>query len=208
MHKSPVEILFGRYRRKILALLLLRPEEKFHVREIARLTDVPAGSLHRELKLLAEGELLIRSQSGRQVYYQANGECPIFSELAGLFRKTAGLAEVVRDALAPLHAKIELAFIFGSTARGKERAGSDVDLFVVGAVSFAEVVGVLVDTHQRLGREINPVIMSRSELKRKMATDPFVMRLIDEPKIAVRGNLDDFKKLGADRAAEGARTDS
>ena len=196
---KPVEILFGNYRRKILALLLLRPDEQFHVREIARLIDIPAGSLHRELKSLAEGELLNRSRSGNQVYYQANTGCQIFPELAGLFRKTIGLADVVHDALLPLQEHVELAFIFGSIAQGKERIGSDIDLFIVGDVTFAEAVGALVETHQQLGREINPVIMTRSEFQNKSTIDPFVMRLIDEPKIFVRGAQNDFNQLIKDR---------
>jgi predicted transcriptional regulator len=88
-----VEILFGAYRRQILGLLLLRPDETFYVREIARLTGVPAGSLHRELKLLTDAGLLLRTAVGNQVRYQADQECPIYPELAGIFRKTAGLAD-------------------------------------------------------------------------------------------------------------------
>lgn len=195
MKSKLIEILFGNYRRKILALLLLRPDEKFHVRDIARRIDVPAGSLHRELKLLAEGELLIRAKSGNQVYYQANRDCQVFNELAGLFRKTTGLAGVIQDALTPLQDKVEFAFIFGSVAQGKERTGSDIDLFVVGDASFNDVVGVLSETHQKLGREINPVIMSRLELQKKAVTDPFIVRLISEMKIFVRGNADDFRQL-------------
>ena len=84
--------------------------------------------------------------------------------------------------------QIEIAFVFGSVAQGKERMGSDVDLFVVGNASFSEVVGALADTHQRLGREVNPVILSRDEFSRKVENDPFVMRLVDEKKIYLRGN--------------------
>lgn len=204
MKSKPIEILFGAYRRKILSLLLLRPDEKFHVREISRLIDVPAGSLHRELKLLAESELLLRSKSGNQVYYQANQRCQIYPELAGLFRKTSGLADVIRDVLAPLSGKVELAFIFGSVAQGKERTGSDIDLFVVGDVSFTEVVGALVDVHHQLGREINPVIMSRAEFIKKSISDPFIMRLINEMKIYVRGNENDFGQLVGNGTTEGA----
>jgi len=203
MQINPVEILFGRYRRKILAMLLLRPGEKFHVREIARLTDIPAGSLHRELKLLADAELLNRSRSGNQVYYQANRDSQIFSELAGLFRKTSGLADVIRDALIPLASRVEFALVFGSVAQGTERTGSDIDLLIVGDVSFTDVVGALVDTHEQLGREINPVIMSRTELVRKSKEDPFIIRLLDEPKIFVRGEQNDFKKLVEDGSTEG-----
>src|SRR3990172_175246 len=125
-----VEILFGAYRRQILALLLLRPDESFYVREIGRLTGVPAGSLHRELKLLSDAGLLQRSVAGNQVRYQVNPTCPIQEELAGIFRKTAGLADVLREALAPIAGKIRVVFIFGSVAQVKERATSDVDVLV------------------------------------------------------------------------------
>lgn len=78
----PAELLFGRYRRSVLALLLSRPDESFYVRQLARLARVPAGSLHRELKLLLSAGLLVRTTSGNQVRYQADPECPIRHELA------------------------------------------------------------------------------------------------------------------------------
>src|SRR3990172_5173339 len=138
-----VEILFGAYRRQILALLLLRPDESFYVREIGRLTGVPAGSLHRELRLLSDAGLLQRSAAGNQVRYQVDRGCAIQEELAGIFRKTAGLADVLREALAPIASEIRVAFIFGSVAQGRERATSDVDGLVVGSASFAAVVEAL-----------------------------------------------------------------
>jgi DNA-binding IclR family transcriptional regulator len=72
-----MEVLFGAYRRRILALLLLHHDESFYVPEIARLTNVPAGSLHREFKLLADAGMLTRSQAGNQVRYQLDPACPI-----------------------------------------------------------------------------------------------------------------------------------
>jgi predicted nucleotidyltransferase len=197
-----VEVLFGAYRRQILGLLLLRPDETFYVREIARLTAVPAGSLHRELKLLADAELLLRTSSGNQVRYQASRECPIYDELAGIFRKTAGLADVLREALAPLQDKIAFAFIFGSVASGKETASSDVDLLVAGSVSFAAVVQTCIACRERLGREINPVVMTKAAFQTKLkGGDRFVTRIAKEPKIAVMGDTSEFGKLTEDRAA-------
>jgi predicted nucleotidyltransferase len=171
------------------------------VRGIARLTGIPAGSLHRELALLAQAELLLRQKEGRQVYYQANRQSPIFAELAGIFRKTSGLADVIRAALLPLAEQIDLAFVFGSVAQGKERNSSDVDLFVVGEVSFNAVVAVLADLHDQLGREINPVILSAAEFDKKYASDPFLQRVGKETKIYVMGGIDDFTKLVGDRTA-------
>jgi predicted nucleotidyltransferase len=188
----PAEILFSAYRRKVLALLLLRPEERFHVREISRLTGVPAGSLHRELKLLASAGLLSREAVGRQVYYQADRQSPIYTELAAIFRKTAGMADVIREALLPLGPAIELAFIFGSAAAGRERSGSDIDLFVIGGASFAEVVGALADVHESLGREINPVLMDRKSFSARSNSNPFIKRVIKEPKIFVIGTVPTF----------------
>ena len=184
-----VEVLFGAYRRQILALLLLHPDESFYVREIARLTGVPAGSLHRELKLLGDAGLLQRSVSGNQVRYQVDRDNPIQEELAGIFRKTAGLADVLRNALAPLAGKIRLAFIFGSVAQGRERSTSDVDVLVVGSASFAAVVGALSPAGERLRRAVNPAVMTRAAFESKRAgADRFVARIVREPKIILIGD--------------------
>jgi predicted nucleotidyltransferase len=180
----------------------LRPDESFYVREIARLTGVPAGSLHRELKLLTAAGLLVRSTAGNQVRYQVDRSCPIHEELAGIFRKTAGLADVLREALTPLAAKIRVALVFGSLAQGKERATSDVDVLVVGSVSFAAVVEALNTAAKQLRREVNPVVMTIAEFGNKLAArDRFVSRIEREAKLFLLGDAGEFRKLTEDRAA-------
>jgi predicted nucleotidyltransferase len=197
-----VELLFGTYRRRILSLLLLHPEQSFYVREIGRLTGVPAGSLHREVRSLTDAGLLTRSVAGNQVRYQVERACPIYEELAGIFRKTAGLADVLRQALAPLGGAARLAFVFGSVAQGKERATSDVDVMVVGPASFAQVVEALVPARDRLRREVNPVVMTADDFRSKLkARDRFVSRLVREPKIFLVGDAGEFAKLAEGRAA-------
>jgi predicted nucleotidyltransferase len=200
--RALVEVLFGDYRRQILGLLLLRPDESFHVREIARVTGVPAGSLHRELKALADAGLLVRTAAGNQVRYHADRTCPIYEELAGIFRKTVGLADVLRELLQPLQKKIALAFVFGSVAQGKEGPGSDIDLLVVGSVSFAAVVEACHAGTQRLGREVNPVVMTRTTFQAKHRdNDRFISRVAKEPKIFLIGDDGELGKLAEDRAA-------
>jgi len=189
------ETLFSDYRRRVLALLLLRPDENYHVREISRLTGVPAGSLHRELKLLADAGLLARHSVGNQVRYQANRDCPIFNELAGIFRKTSGLVDIIRMALMPLSNNVKAAFVFGSVAKGEEHAASDVDVCVVGSSSFTEVVMALADMNVQLGREINPVVMSHEQFIAKLnAGEHFVSRIMSEPKLFLIGDEDDLGK--------------
>ncbi len=197
-----VEILFGAYRRRVLSLLLLRPDESFYVREIARLTGVPAGSVHRELTQLTSAGLLQRATVGNQVRYQLDRNCPIHEELAGIFRKTTGLADVLREALSSLSSRIRLAFIFGSVAMGAEKSGSDVDVLVVGAASFAAVVEALQPMRERLGRDVNPVVMTKAEFRVKLVRgDRFLSRVSREPKLFLIGDASDFAELAEDRAA-------
>lgn len=201
-----VEHLFSSYRRQILALLLLRPHERYYVREIARLTGISPGSLHRELKQLAETGLLLREEAGNQVRYYADQACPIFEELAGIFRKTIGLADVLSEALLPLGNEVRLAFVFGSVALGQEHVDSDIDLFVLGSVDFVAVVRSLADTHARLGREVNPVVMDQNEFLQKYHEgDRFIRRIAGEARIFVTGGENDFGKLVEDRADQGSQ---
>src|SRR5690606_34594426 len=94
MPTSPASTLFSDYRRRVLGLLLLHPEQRYHLREIARLTGTVPGTLTRELAKLTEAGLLVRESVGRQTFYRANRQSPIFEELASIIRKTSGLAEV------------------------------------------------------------------------------------------------------------------
>ena len=197
-----VELLFGAYRRRVLSLLLLHPEQGFYVREIGRLTGVPAGSLHREVSQLTEAGLLERSAAGNQIRYQADQSCPIYPELAGVFRKTSGLADVLRDALTPLGKGVEISFVFGSVAQGKERLTSDVDVMVLGRAKFERVVGALAPAGKRLRRDINPVVMKAEEFKAKLtARDRFVSRIMREPKILLTGDVRELGQPAQDRAA-------
>lgn len=205
MPKQPIEFLFSPYRRQVLAVLLLRPDEQFHVRQLERMTGVSAGSLHRELKAMAESGLLLRERIGNQVFYQANAECSIYEELAAIFRKTMGLSSLLRDALTALGDKIRVAFIFGSMASGRQTAGSDLDICVLGDVSLREVVTSLSPVQETLRREVNPVVMTPrkfSELSGKK--DRFVTRVLSEPILFVKGNADELAKLTKDRPARRA----
>jgi predicted nucleotidyltransferase len=183
-----MNLLFGTYRQRILGELLLHPESSYHVRELARVTDTTAGTLHKELTKLAEAGLLLREEQGNQVRYQANRQCPIYSELASLFRKTTGLADVLANALQPLADNIKTALVFGSVARGEETASSDIDLLIIGDVGFAEVVKALHPAQTVLSREINPVIYSSAEIQKRIKNkDHFIQQILKQDILSVLG---------------------
>lgn len=189
-------LLFGTYRQRVLGLLLLHPDETYHVREIARLTGTSAGTLHKELARLEEAGVLTRRQVGNQLRYSANRACPVFEELSGILRKTAGLADILRFALTELAPRIRVALVFGSMASGEARAGSDVDVLIVGDISFAAAVQALYPAQQTLAREINPVVMSVDEAQGKFAAaNDFLASILAREKIFLIGDSHDLGKL-------------
>ena len=195
MHQSLPSLLFPEYRRRVLGLLLLRPDEALHGREIARRTGLPAGTITRELTKLAEVGLLKRTKRGNQQVYSADTSGPIFTELASILRKTSGLADVLVQALAPAAPKLRLAFVFGSVARGQETGGSDVDVMLIGDLGFREAVELLHPCQATLGREVNPKLFSTREFTDKAATEPFLIDVLAKPKIFLIGNAHDLEEL-------------
>ncbi len=189
--RSPAHTLLSTSHRRLLGLLLVRPEQGFHVREIARLTGLDAGSAHRGLKQLEQAGVVAATRSGNQVRYQAEKQSPIFRELQGIVLKTVGLADLLRDALTPLAKKIHEAFVFGSIARGEEGPRSDIDLMVVGNVGFDDVVVAVHPLQERLGREINSIVLTPAQYRTRMRDAGFVSRVAKGPRIALLGTNDE-----------------
>lgn len=188
MQQSLSELLFPGYRRRVLGLLLLHPDEALHGREIARRTGLPAGTLNRELGRLAEAGLLKRERRGNQLLYSAERACPVYEELASILRKTSGVADVLAAALAAARDQVRAAFIYGSVAGGRERPGSDVDLILIGELAFAEAVKLLHPAQETLGREISPRVYGVKEWKHKRRSpDAFLRDVLARPKIFVIG---------------------
>lgn len=159
--------LFGKTRRAVLSLLFSHTDEAFYLRQLARTAGVGLGALQRELKQLSDAGVIRRRMQGRQVYFQANPDCPIFPDIKNLVRKTSGVADVLRSALDPLADRIQVALIYGSIARGEERRQSDVDILVVGRVKFSEVAAVLGPAQETLRREVNPTVYPPGEFRSK-----------------------------------------
>ena len=195
MHQSLASILFPEYRRRVLALLLLRPEEALHGREIARRTGLPAGTITRELTRLAQAGLLKREKRGNQQVYSAETGASIFTELASILRKTSGLADVLVQALAPLAPSLRVAFVFGSMAQGRETAGSDIDVMLIGDVGFGQVVETLHPAQSVLGREVNAQVLSAKEFRAKARKEPFLVDALAKPKLFLIGNEHDLEEL-------------
>lgn len=188
--------LFGKTRRSVLGLLYGHADESFYLRQIIRLSESTERAVQLEVKNLSDAGIITRTVKGRQVFYQANSECPIFSELKSLVNKTVGVADVVRSALAPLDNRIDLAFIYGSFARGEYKKGSDVDVMIVGDVTFNEIISAIQPAQNKLGREVNPTIYPPDEYKSKVEQNHhFLKSVLGEEKIFIIGDEHELKRL-------------
>ena len=196
------QTLFGKTRRAVLSLLYSHVDEAFYLRQIVRVAGVGLGAVQRELKLLSDAEIIQRIVRGRQVYYQANPQCPVFGELKALVIKTVGIAAIVQVALAPLADRIRIAGIYGSIARSEEHRGSDVDLLVVGKVTFAEIVSALDQAQKTINREINPTVYPVDEFQSKLsAGHHFLSTIVEKPMFFLFGDKRELARLAKKRLA-------
>lgn len=183
------DALFPRVRQRVLGILYGNPDRSFFGREIMALAQSGAGAVQRELTdLAASGLLKVRTQ-GNQKHYQANEAAPVYAELRGLVLKTFGLADVLREALAPLASRIDAAFVFGSVAKGEDTAASDVDVMIVsGSLGYADVFGALEPAAIALGRPVNPTVYTNAQVAKRIKQDnAFVQRVLAQPKIWLIG---------------------
>lgn len=202
----PASALFGKSMQAILTQLYGRPDEEFYLRELARSTGTTPSSLQRDLAALTRAGILLRTARGHQVYFRANRACPVFEELRGLVVKTFGVAEILRGGLRRLADRVEAAFVYGSVARGEERAESDIDLLIIGTVSSGDVIEALAPAQRRLGREINPTVFPRAEFAEKVrGGNHFLTTVLAEPKLFLIGNQDELESMARQGRAAGAQ---
>jgi len=186
--------LFSGTQQRVLGLLFGQPDRSFYATELIGLAGMGSGAVQRELARLAQSGLVTVRPVGNQKHYQANPGSPIYAELCGIARKTVGLAEPLRNALAPLASQIKAAFVFGSVAKRRDTATSDIDVMIVSdTLEYGDTFLTLHAASEHLGREINPIIYTRKELSRLVGQDEgFVTRVLAQPKVWLFGGEDDL----------------
>jgi predicted nucleotidyltransferase len=192
---SLVDIVSSRVKAELLRLLfgLARPE--LHLRELVRQSGLSLGTVQQELRRLTRVELVLARKAGNRVYYRANPEHPAFRDLCSLVLKTDGLASVLQSAFKT--PDVDIAFVFGSVARGQTGADSDVDLMVIGSLGLRRLATLLSGKADRLGREINPHVMTPEEFaERKKNRDHLVTSVLNSPKLFVKGTEGELETVG------------
>lgn len=190
-----VDIVSSRVKAELLRLLFGLNQPEIHLRELVRQSSLSLGTVQQELRRLTRVGLVIARKDGNRVYYRANPDHPTYRDLCSLVLKTDGLAGVLQPGLNT--PGVQLAFIFGSVASGDTGAGSDVDLMVIGQVGLRKLTSLLSGVANRVGREINPHVMTPEEFaKRKTERDHFVTSVLAAPKLFVKGTEHELETMG------------
>jgi predicted nucleotidyltransferase len=189
---SLADALFSGTQQRVLGLLYGNPERSFFATEIFERAAAGRGTVQRELERLASSGLALVTRIGNQKHYRANPDTPIFSELRSVILKTSGLAEPLREALAPLAAKIDLALIYGSVSRGEAHGESDVDVLVVASDLRLETLFSRLERAERtVGRKINPTLLTPDEFRRRRRDgNSFLQKVLSGKTIPLIGSVD------------------
>ncbi len=170
-------------------MLYGRPERSFYLNELIRLADMGKGTIRRELDKLCLVGLVNKTRQGNQNHYQANAANPVYRELKGLIDKTCGVAGILAAALEQSLSEMVFAFVYGSVAKGKERASSDVDLMLVSdSLGYSDVMSLLLEAEQQLGRKINPTLYSSKEFDERITgRQSFLTRVLAQNTLWLHG---------------------
>jgi predicted nucleotidyltransferase len=175
-------------------LLFGQPERSYYATELIGLAGGGSGAVQREVARLAQSGLVTVRRVGSQKHYQANPQSPLFKELVAIARKTVGLAGPIGEALKPLSRQIVAAFVYGSVAKKSDTARSDIDLLVVSdRLAYADLYKALEPLGAKLGRDVNPTVLSREDLAARLkGGSAFARRVLEQPKIWVIGSEHDI----------------
>ena len=189
------ELLSSRARAEIFRLLFNGTGDELHVREIERRSGLNDSTLRQELRKLVRLDLVQSRRDSNRVYYRAKTESPLYPEIRNLVLKTSGLSDVLKSVLTDK--RIRVAFVFGSIASGEEKAGSDVDLMVIGQLGLRDLSRLLSGIEEKIGREVNPHVLREEEFRKRIrAKEHFVSSVMDSSKIFIIGSQHELEAMG------------
>lgn len=186
------KLFSSRTRVDLLTLFLSRADRRLYVREIERMLNRDVRAVQRELRNLEDIGLLTSEEAGNRKYYRVNEDWHLYTELKNMVFKTTGVRGALQEAIADFQG-IELAFIYGSYAKGSEGKESDIDVIIIGTPDMDKLNDSVSDLEEKLAREISYTVFDKGEFdKRKKEKDPFLAEVLKGKKIMLKGVEDEL----------------
>jgi predicted nucleotidyltransferase/predicted transcriptional regulator with HTH domain len=190
------DIIKSKLRAKILEYYFNQPDLEIYLRELARSIKEDPANLCREMDRLVDEDIFVYRVSGKQKYFKLNKDYIFYKELKSIVARSLGIESKLVKALISTKG-ITASFIYGSYADGREKAGSDIDLFIIGNKSeqdeFIEKINSL---EKRFGREINYRFFSINDFAKSIKEkNSFIINILKNKKIFLIGNEKDIGKF-------------
>lgn len=179
--------LRSKARRNLLAYYFTNPAARLHLRDLAERLKVDPSNLSKELGLLEREGLFKAEVSGRQKYFQLNRGYPLFKEVRSIVAKTIGAVSLIADSLKKIDG-IDEAYLYGSFARGRQDAASDIDVLVLGTPRGDALAEAVRRLERQLGREVNYTVLAVKEFKsRRDRKDAFLANIWHNKRVSLIG---------------------
>ncbi|MFH1665232.1 MAG: nucleotidyltransferase domain-containing protein [Candidatus Omnitrophota bacterium] len=189
------KITRSKARTKILKHFFLKKNEKYYLRQLERILDIPVGNIRRELISLEKMGLFLKEKKGKEVYYFLNTDLGVFKEINKIISSTIGIEAILKEGFQKIQG-IQISFIYGSVAKGEEDGLSDVDVFIIGEVEEDVVLGIVRGLEKEVSREINYTIFTATDLLRGLKKEKvFLKDVLSGEKIFLIGDKDDLEKI-------------
>lgn len=190
--------LFSMTQRRMLGLLFGQPDRRFYANELIALTGSGSGAVQRELQRLTDSGLVTATKEGSRRYFQANAVAPLFDELRSIVLKTVGAAEPLKAALAPLASQVQLALVYGSIAKSRETASSDLDLLVVSdSLTLEKLYAALAPAERQLARKVSVTLYTPAEYqRRRLEKNPFLTNVLAGGCVELIGSTHELAAAG------------
>lgn len=188
------DLLISKVRVKLLEVFLSYPQEMFFVRDLGRRSGAEINAVRRELVHLEKVGLVKKEPRANRLYYWLDKAYPFYPELLRMAAKTTGLGgEILRNR--QRLGRISFVLFSANFVGWAERGPDEVDALVVGEVVLPELAALIRAEEERRGKEINYTVMTPEEFSfRKRRRDPFLLKILEGPRIMIFGSEEELVK--------------
>lgn len=170
---------------KVLGYFFINSQAEMYLNEMVRKFDIDRGNLVKKLAEWEKEGLLIKNKKGNLSLYKINRNYPFLREIKRIFEKSFGLESILKENLKKVKG-IKTAIIFGSYAKDRLSAESDIDLLLIGSHSAIEAQKAILPLQKQLEREFNIVDLTEKEFaQRKKKGDEFIENIFAEKTIKI-----------------------
>ncbi len=188
-------VALNRTKTNLLRIFLTNPDRSFYMQELGRILGKKPGVFQRALNALTDEGILKSEYRANARYFWANKDYLLYKELKGIIFKTSGIEGSIQKSLKKVKG-ICFSFIYGSVAKGRDNASSDIDLCIVGDINEKFLIKELDLLERQLQREINYILYSEKNFEKQLkANDPFLKEILTDKKIMLIGTEGELQQI-------------